>query len=676
MNGRLTLRGLVGTFVFLSWFGCSGALALSVELANDEVYQNDELPPSVVKAINVPKRVYAFLRGGGEAYVKFEHEFYFKGDTRQLNAMLEAMAPLVKVKESQLTAKIIPGPGRDSKWSGLGSEEKEFVFNWSVRIAQTIVYGTVAKEGGQTKDGREITSFELKETGTAWRVGVEIHVDGDIDLGHLRLPLAYEVSAGGRIADFVELHKSRRQKDPGGRVECHTTPTEEIDPNKRAGSGIFEDDRPRFEPAQDLPTALAQLVKLDPVQPVWINAFGWESPYYKLKPVFLAKGDDEYFQKMLNSDNVVVRAMGTDCILESQGAKAIGILKTRLSSRAVLQREYGILEKAVTEGGFARHLVMNALAGQKAPTTQKGFDDRPHLLSDQDRFALDIDILSRNDMAAMHEDAAAEIAMFVDANHIPRFIRFSNQGVMTFNLKAITFLAPLDLPSLRKQTGGQSDAAIIKAIGRVRPNSDVEGFLVKCLNNTGLDARSRLAAASALTRYTDDQAREAIESNKDSLNRLQADAGTRIWNSFLIRERYEKDIAPIRQDETAAGWLRLEDSIRSVVQSYDHPMVWDDFRNFIGMFKTTAAQALLKVSNRLTTEIEPWNTYGGIPYLCEFALNSEDLLETEAKREGRDPSELTFKRLLSAEEYQRLVHNIEAAIGAESKAATQPTAAK
>ena len=32
--------------------------------------------------------------------------------------------------------------------------------------------------------------------------------------------------------------------------------------------------------------------------------------------------------------------------------------------------------------------------------------------------------------------------------------------------------------------------------------------------------------------------------------------------------------------------------------------------------------------------------------------------------------------LLSAQEYQRLVHNIEAAIGAEGKAATMPSAAK
>jgi len=57
-------------------------------------------------------------------------------------------------------------------------------------------------------------------------------------------------------------------------------------------------------------------------------------------------------------------------------------------------------------------------------------------------------------------------------------------------------------------------------------------------------------------------------------------------------------------------------------------------------------------------------------------LNAEDLCEAEAKREGRDPPNLTFKRLLSAEEYKRLVHNVEAAIQAESKAATQPAAAK
>jgi hypothetical protein len=364
-----------------------------------------------------------------------------------------------------------------------------------------------------------------------------------------------------------------------------------------------------------------------------------QSPYSKLAEVFLAKGADEYFRKMLRCDNVVVRVMAMDCILFKQGAKAIGLLKSRLSSRAAMSYQWGCIGDVTTEGAYAHykliyaHVPRKARAPRNTATTQGGiFDSLPDLpswsdlLSGQEKVALDIEVLSRNDTAAMHADASQHIIGLIDAN----------DSVLTEDITAPT---PLELPALRKQTGGQSGAAIIKAIGRLKPRLDVEGFLVKCLNDTGLDAQSRLAAASALTRYSDDQAREAIESNKDSLNKLQADAGTKICNALLIREQYGMDIAPFREDETAA-------------------------------------QALLKLSTSLATEIEPWNTYGNIPYLCEFALNAEDLCEAEAKRSGGDPSELTFKRLLSAEEYQRLVRNIEAAIGAESKAATQPAAAK
>jgi len=675
MNGRLTLCSMVVALVLLSWFGCPVVMALSHELSNDEAYKNPSLPPSIVAAINTPKRVYAFLRGGGGFDVNFQHEFYFTGDTKHLNTMLEALAPLSKVEGSELTAMVVPGPGRESKWHSVG-EKTEFTFNWLVKIEQVILRHVVLKEH-QLKDGNTSVALETKEVGTAWRVKVVVHLDGDIDLAQLRLPLAYDASVGGRVADFVGWHNNRRRAPVGGTAECDTRPTSEEKMRAQQGQGGIFESPPEFQAAQDLPTAMEQLVKFNQAQSDGISYNGRVGPYCKLKEAFLAKGSDDYFQKMLNGDNVVVRVMAMDCILEKQGAKSIPLLKSRLSSRAVLHYQLGFAgDDVATEGKYARERMIDALAPLKTTTTQDGSDDRPHLLSDQDQFALDIDILSRNDTAAMHADAAAQIAMLVDANHIHRLIPFSNQGVITFNQNVITFLAPLDLPSLRKQTGGQSDAAIIKAIGRVRPNSDVEGFLIKCLNDASLDARIRLAAGSALTRYADPNAQKALESNKDSLNKLQADAGTKIWNTLLIRQRYEEDMAPFREEKTVAGWLRLEDSIKSVMKKHDHPMVWDGFRDFIGMFKTTAAQALLRVSDRMATEIEPWNTYGGIPYLCEFALNSEDLLETEAKREGRDPSELTFKRLLSAEEYQRLVHNIEAAIGAESKAATQPTAAK
>ena len=63
----------------------------------------------------------------------------------------------------------------------------------------------------------------------------------------------------------------------------------------------------------------------------------------------------------------------------------------------------------------------------------------------------------------------------------------------------------------------------------------------------------------------------------------------------------------------------------------------------------------------------------GAGYASERLLESE---EASGYVVTQPPYRAKSRSLLSAEDYQRLVHNIEAAIRAESKATTMPSAAK
>lgn len=660
MHSRLTLCGMFGAFVLLFGLGGSVSFALWGELPNDKPYRNRSLPPSIVKAVNASKRVYGWSNSTVSPY-DYCQAMYFKGDTRQLNAMLKAFVPLGKVKGSKVKARILSGSGSGERMGLSDIEDKSFAFNWSVAIAQAPIRSMVLKKQGPSEDGMSSIALEWKweETGKAWEIEFEIHIDGKIDLGKLRLPLMYEVSTGGRIAGFVASHTGRREAGARGTTKVAIGPTSE---SASTGGGIFEGPPP-FNAAQDLPGAMAQLTKVRHILLEQAGSFRNEGPYCQLRQVFIAKGDVDYYRKMIQSDNVVVRAMAMDCLMEKQGLKAVPTLKTRLSSRAMLSSESGGINGFVTEGQVVRTLMMGAPIQRKVTPQGGGESHTSFMVSGQVPVALDLEILSRNDMAAMHHAAGRHIARLIGTNELVLPIFYSEGPAAAIRL---------DLPAMRKQAEGMSDAAIIRAVGRVGAGTDCEdvvGFLIKCVNDTHLDAQSRLAAASALTRYGDDGAEKAVESNKVALDKLQAGAGTKIWNTFLLRKRYEGSVGRIRRQDTVADWLRLNDSIESVMKQYAHPMVWEEFRGFLGMFKNNAAKALLKVTQNLAAEIEPWNTYGNIPYLCEFALNTDDLWEAEAKREGDDPPELTLKRLLSPKEYLRLVDNVKAAIQAESKVA-------
>jgi len=310
--------------------------------------------------------------------------------------------------------------------------------------------------------------------------------------------------------------------------------------------------------------------------------------------------------------------------------------------------------------------------------------------------ALALEILSRNDTAMIH----GTLGYYVISRS-----GNANRGVFDSSpLEDDQLAVPLDLPALRKLPHGLSDALLIKAMGRITgicaAPERLERFLMQCLADEKLSPQARLAAGSALTRWSDPNAAKALEAAKDDLNRLSAGAGTKIWETFQLRRQYEKGMAAVRQSRQVhqdgifapppdtPDANQITAAIVAAAGKYDHPMVWAEFNGFIEIPSVfaekaeqervntrsqAAAKALLRVSARLAEQVEPWNTYGDVAYLAEHSLNWDEYWQAERKRRPEliPPDSSELMQVLSKKDYDQFRRNVRAAVAAEEKAAAR-----
>ncbi len=742
MHRRLAIRAATTAIVLLSALGCRQAPGLTRVMKSDEAYGNANLPAKALKALNAATRVRG-IRAVRYDGVNYEHNLHYTGNTAQLNEMLKALAALRGQKGATLSVTLQPGRGCLEAGSFGGT--KDIDYNWSVTIEELPVKeGTFTER--KTEDGETVIEMREgdEETGSSLCIDVEICIDGPVDLGALRLPLECEAVAGKRIEDFVQAHNKRRpelyklvapkEKGPDtrptseelildnmpGRGIYGMTPDgnspdgNSTDSNSAERSAIeasleeyFPATDPNFVARVDLAGAMRQLILLNQAQATLPTVYNTPGPYYRIKQVFLAKADDEKLKEMLGSDRAVVRVMAMDCLLERHNTNAFKYLRPSLGSRAILRSRVGCVGIAPTEGSFVRYLMMSYIEEQRVDVDgEKHLYLRARLTSEQTS-PLMLEILSRHDTATMHQNLASSMFRWRDAS------TGAGGGTGIFDAPSAERepAAPLDLPALRKLSGGLDDSDIIKAVGRIKSIvglcsipfqrkelPEVESFLIQCLGDKELDSQARLAAGSALTRWADPNAAKALESAKDALNRLEPGAGTKIWETFQYRRQYEKDMAVVCQSYAAeVGGIfatppespdpnEFTEAIILLAGKYDHPMVWegvgwfaesplvpgtDDGSGRTDALSRAAAKTLLKVSARLAEQVEPWNTYGDMPYLMEHELNWDEHWQAECKARPEliPPAPSAVKRFLSEKDYEQFRRDVRAAVAREEKAA-------
>jgi hypothetical protein len=177
---------------------------------------------------------------------------------------------------------------------------------------------------------------------------------------------------------------------------------------------------------------------------------------------------------------------------------------------------------------------------------------------------------------------------------------------------------------------------IVRTLGRLRCSQPQRDFLITCLRDETLDAETRLAAASALTRHAGDAASQAIQSHRDALNRLgEGCPGDQLLETVKLRAQYEKNMRPLRNHD---NWRQMDqDTKGKVVTAFTcpHPLAVDDLLRRLGAtvvkdnpsVRQNFVGSLIAISQNASKDHQPWNTYSDTPYRLASLLRQQRSIE-------------------------------------------------
>ncbi len=285
---------------------------------------------------------------------------------------------------------------------------------------------------------------------------------------------------------------------------------------------------------------------------------------------------------MLEHESGVVRALGMAALAETEGRRAEDTLRSQLAARIRVRRCPG-------DGGPCTSVSLGALARERLLK----------LLPRRDELAMEVGLLAGDRTADMHEDAAATLEESIASREIS-----------------------LDLALLRKLCPGLEPWQIVKGAGRMRLTRDVEAFLVRCLGDRTLDATSRLAAASALTRASSDLALAALRRDAGDLDRASGTkAGVALLAEFASQREWRVRVGELAR----AADLAQERALVLDVFRNDHPYALPQLRRTLtwsithddDAIQSALTHSLLRLSAAGPRFAEPWNTHSDLPYHIE-----------------------------------------------------------
>lgn len=286
--------------------------------------------------------------------------------------------------------------------------------------------------------------------------------------------------------------------------------------------------------------------------------------FYGLSEIIIRKGNSEVFSKLLDNDTPAVRAMGLLCFAKTERSGAVDVLRAHLRDRGAFDYEiYGPFEQdyedyVADEGGpeddqgdgtagyesyydtigdFARRLLKDA----------HGFFYGPEpLLSPEDMLRLDLEILADDTATAFHHEAILSI---VWANEEDR-VSLDSQTLQRLSVEPF-YQTVKAVGRIGCQYAGTPDCVTGELFPkRHQLTKQVRQFLIQQLNDSELDANSRLAAASALTRGSSPEIVQALRWNEGFLNGLNDQAlGTRFLARIEREAKYDAHLTDLRRQD-------------------------------------------------------------------------------------------------------------------------------
>lgn len=199
-------------FTALPTFGLWG------QFPNDEPIEADNWPQPVVKAINACRRV----SGAGSWDAGFS--FYFVGNTDDVNQFL---AQVAEDKDAILQVVLDPDPGSGKTTRNFDEPRKKIDYAWSLHLWPNRQGRLLETVPGETEDQFHARAERELAKLPEFRVTVAVHCCGSIDPELLKIPLQFNASVGGRLAEFAEQHNLRREDlKAGGKSLADKPPTD------------------------------------------------------------------------------------------------------------------------------------------------------------------------------------------------------------------------------------------------------------------------------------------------------------------------------------------------------------------------------------------------------------------------------------------------------------------
>jgi hypothetical protein len=211
MRNRTCLFIATAVLVFIT---SVPAFALWGRYPNDEPVKAD-LPQSILKAVNGHKRVWG--EGGDLGW-----KFYFHGTTNDVNAFLSQLAP-----EQTASLEAVPVPEAGSDKPEPFNNDHKVDYEWALWVYRTgDLFFLEPKNGEADADYEKRRAAELAKLPKYGAV-VTIHCVGAVDPTTLKIPLAFRMSVGGRLANLVDFHNRRRSElEANGKPIAAEPPTD------------------------------------------------------------------------------------------------------------------------------------------------------------------------------------------------------------------------------------------------------------------------------------------------------------------------------------------------------------------------------------------------------------------------------------------------------------------
>jgi hypothetical protein len=148
------------------------------------------------------------------------------------------------------------------------------------------------------------------------------------------------------------------------------------------------------------------------------------------------------------------------------------------------------------------------------------------------------------------------------------------------------------------------------------------------VGDSDLDENSRLAAASALTRFTSEESARILEEHESVLNTLTGQAlGTRFVATLTERRQHERRVHALREEDWQYG-RRDRHALLLEMCECRHPLALDDlvaaYDEADPQVREAIADYLIGVAQNIETYQAPWDTYSNVAFHLSAACKSHN----------------------------------------------------